>query len=134
MTTTLTVLHDAGCPLCSHFRDWLVQQPLLVPVRTVPAGSAEARALFPALDHARTLREITVVGDDGAVWTREHAWVMCLWATRRHRPMAERLAHPAWLPLARGAAATAAGVRHLMGGGGYDYPDACAGSCSAQQG
>jgi predicted DCC family thiol-disulfide oxidoreductase YuxK len=133
MTSTLTVLYDAGCPLCSRFRDWLVAQPTLVPLRLVPAGSPEARALFPALDHDRTLVEITVVGDDGAVWTHEHAWVMCLWATRRFRPMAERLAHPAWLPLARGAAATAAGVRHLIGGGGYGYPDVCAGSCSPQQ-
>ncbi|MFB9313143.1 DCC1-like thiol-disulfide oxidoreductase family protein [Nocardioides plantarum] len=134
MTSTLTVLYDAGCPLCSRFRDWLVVQPALVPVRLVPAGSAEARALFPSLDHSRTLREITVVGDDGAVWTQEHAWVMCLWATRRFRPLAERLARPGWLPLARGAAATAAGVRVLMGGGGDGYPGACAGTCSPQQG
>lgn len=136
MTTALTVLYDAGCPLCTRFRDWLVLQPLLVPLRPVPAASPEARALFPGLDHDRTLREITVVGDDGAVWTQEHAWVMCLWATRRFRPMAERLAHPAWLPLARGAAATAAGFRHLLavpGGGGDGYPGACAGSCSPQQ-
>lgn len=132
MTTTLTVLYDAGCPLCSRFREWLVVQPTLVPLRLVAAGSAQAHGLFPTLDHARTLREITVVGDDGAVWTNEHAWVMCLWATRRFRGTAERLAHPAWLPFARGVAATAAGVRHLMGGGGYGYPDACAGTCSAQ--
>jgi predicted DCC family thiol-disulfide oxidoreductase YuxK len=133
VTRTLTVLYDAGCPLCSRFRDWLVTQPTLVPVRLVPAGSPQARALFPTLDHDRTLREITVVGDDGAFWTREHAWVMCLWATRRFRSMAERLAHPAWLPLARGAAASAAGVRHLLGpgtSGGGDYPDGCAGSCA----
>lgn len=130
MTTTLTVLHDPGCPLCSRFRSWLESQPLLVPLRLVPAGSPQARSLFPTLDHERTLREITVVGDDGAVWTQEHAWVMCLWATRRFRAMAERLAHPAWLPLARGAAASAAGVRHLLGTGGGGYPDGCAGSCS----
>jgi predicted DCC family thiol-disulfide oxidoreductase YuxK len=133
MTTTLTVLYDARCPLCTRFRDWLLEQPLLVPLRLLPAGSPQARAAYPALDHARTLREITVVGDDGAVWTHEHAWVMCLWATRRFRGMSGRLAHPAWLPLARGAAATAAGLRHLIGGGGYGYPDACVGTCSPQQ-
>ncbi|WP_137292300.1 thiol-disulfide oxidoreductase DCC family protein [Nocardioides dongxiaopingii] len=129
----LTVLYDAACPLCSRFRAWLAEQPLLVPVRLVPAGSPEARALFPTLDHARTLAEVTVVGDDGSVWTHERAWVMCLWATRAHRGLAERLARPAWLPLARGAAGTATGLRHLMapgGGTGGDYPDDCAGSCS----
>jgi hypothetical protein len=136
VTSSLTVLYDAGCPLCSRFRDWLVVQPLLVPLRPVPAGSPQAQHLFPTLDHARTLREITVVGDDGAVWTREHAWVMCLWSTRRFRGMAEKLAQPAWLPMARGAAATAAGIRHLLGpglpgpAGGGGYPDGCAGSCT----
>jgi predicted DCC family thiol-disulfide oxidoreductase YuxK len=130
----LTVLYDADCPLCSRFRDWLAAQPMLVPVQLVAAGSGEARRRFPALDHERTLREITVVGDDGSVWTNEHAWVMCLWATWAHRALAERLARPAWLPLAKGAAYSAAGLRHLLApsrvDGGGDYPDRCAGSCS----
>ncbi|MDN4159750.1 thiol-disulfide oxidoreductase DCC family protein [Nocardioides abyssi] len=148
----LTVLYDAGCPLCSRFRDWLADQALLVRLDLVPAGSAEARRRFPRLDHGRTLREVTVVRDDGAVWTGEHAWVMCLWATARHRASAERLARPQWLPLARGAACSAAGLRHLLGstgrpglpglpggpGGpestgevtGADYPGRCAGPCS----
>jgi predicted DCC family thiol-disulfide oxidoreductase YuxK len=130
----LTVLYDAGCPLCTRFREWLIVQPALVPVRTLAAGSPEARRRFPTLDHARTLREITVVGDDGAVWTHEHAWVMCLWATRAHRALAERLARPAWLPLARAAASSAAGLRHLLapsgGPGGGGYIDGCAGPCA----
>ena len=136
----LTVLYDAGCPLCSRFRDWLGRQPVLVPLDLVPAGSPEARRRFPTLDHARTLEEVTVVGDDGAVWTRGHAWVMCLWATAEHRPLAERLAQPAFLPLARATAYGAAGLRALTTstgrgtepatGGGGDYGEACAGSCS----
>lgn len=120
----LTVLYDAACPLCSRFRGWLEGQALLVPLRLVAAGSQEAHHLFPTLDHARTLEEITVVGDDGSVWTQEHAWVMCLWATRSHRGLAERLARPAWLPLARGAACSAAGLRHLMHGRS-DYAERC---------
>jgi predicted DCC family thiol-disulfide oxidoreductase YuxK len=130
----LTVLYDADCPLCSRFRDWLAMQPLLVPLELVPAGSSRARQRFPMLDHERTLREITVVGDDGSVWTNEHAWVMCLWATGAHRGLAERLSRPAWLPLAHGAAYSAAGLRHLLASHrvaeGGDYPDRCAGSCS----
>ena len=43
----LTVLHDAACPLCARFASWLREQPTLVPLSLVPAGSAEARALFP---------------------------------------------------------------------------------------
>ena len=129
----LTVLTDPGCPLCVHVADWLQRQPLLVPLELVPAGSSEAREWFPTLDHARTLEEITVVGDDGSVWTQERAWVMCLWATRHYRGLAERLARPSMLPLARGAAYTAAGIRHLLAGPssapGGDYADDCAGTC-----
>jgi predicted DCC family thiol-disulfide oxidoreductase YuxK len=127
----LVVLHDPGCPLCVRFASWLSGQALLVPVDLVPAGSAVARQLFPDLAHAATLRDITVVGSDGSVWTNEHAWVMCLWATRAHRGLAERLALPRWLPLARGAAYSAAGLRDLLGVGtpGGDYPEPCAGSC-----
>jgi predicted DCC family thiol-disulfide oxidoreductase YuxK len=128
----LTVLYDAACPLCRRFREWLESQPLLVQVGFVAAGSAEARRLFPTLDHARTLREVTVVADDGAVWTDEHAWVICLWATFGHRQLAERLARPSGLPLARAAAHTAAGLRDLTRSipEGGDYIDDCAGSCT----
>jgi predicted DCC family thiol-disulfide oxidoreductase YuxK len=127
----ITVLYDAGCSLCTRFRDWLAEQPLLVRLDLVPAASEEARRRFPGLDHAATLREITVVGDDGSVWTHERAMVMCLWATRRHRALAERLSRPAWLPLARGAAYSAAGLRHLLPrtGAGGDYGDCRAGTC-----
>lgn len=130
--TGLTVLYDAQCPLCSHFRDWLGRQPLLVRTDLVPAASPEARHRFPDLDHARTLQVITVVGDDGRTWTAEHAWVMCLWATARHRGLAERLARPEWLPVAKAVAASMAGLRHLVAtgpAGGGDYPVDCAGTC-----
>lgn len=128
----LTVLTDPGCPLCRRFADWLARQPLLVPTELVPAGSKEARRRFPTLDHDRTLEEITVVGSDGSVWTHEHAWVMALWATRSHRGLADRLSRPRMLPLARGAAYGAAGLRHLLATkevDGRDYADGCAGSC-----
>lgn len=109
----LTVLYDDQCPLCRRFSGWLARQPLLVPMDLVPAGSAEARRRFPRLDHARTLEEITVVGDGGEVWEGAHAWVMCLWATAPHRALAEGLARPSRLPLAKGAAYVAAGIRHV---------------------
>ena len=35
MTTALTVLYDADCPLCTRFRDWLAAQTLLVPLDLV---------------------------------------------------------------------------------------------------
>ena len=135
--TGLTVLTDPGCPLCRGFAEWLGRQPLLVPLEIVPAGSAEARRRFPARDPGPTLAEVTVVGAEGAGGTHEHAWVLCLWATRSYRGAAERLAHPRLLPLARGAAYTAAGLRHLLAdrsAPGGDYPDGCGGTCAITEG
>ncbi len=130
----LTVLYDDRCPLCRTFSGWLARQPMLVPLDTVAAGSHLARQRFPRLDHAQTLVEVTVVSDAGQVWTGAHAWVMCLWATAAHRPLAESLARPSRLPLARGAAHLAAGIRNATSGRlaarGGDYPDDCAGTCA----
>lgn len=109
----LVVLYDAGCPLCRGFSRWLGEQPLLVPLELVPAGSAEARRRFPGVDHEATLREITVLADDGRLWTNEHAWVMALWATATHRHTAERLSRPGMLPVARSMAVAAARLRSV---------------------
>ncbi|MGW5045098.1 thiol-disulfide oxidoreductase DCC family protein [Streptomyces griseoluteus] len=107
----LTVLYDAECGLCTHLRDWLVRQPQLVPLELVPAGSAEARARFPGVDPARTLEEVTVIGDSGQVYRGAAAWVVVLWALREHRPLAHRLSTPAGAVLARGAVLAAAKYR-----------------------
>lgn len=130
----LTVLYDDRCPLCRTFSTWLARQACLVDLDLVPAGSAAARHRFPSLDHERTLEEIAVVSDAGAVWTGAHAWVMCLWATAAHRALAEGLARPSRLPLAKGAAYLAAGIRNAslsrLSAPGGDYPDDCAGTCA----
>ncbi|MCJ1677695.1 DUF393 domain-containing protein [Streptomyces sp. APSN-46.1] len=107
----LTVLYDANCPLCVHIRHWLLGQRWLVPLRLVPAGSYEARQRFPVLDHAATLRQITVVGDTGQVWTGTDAFIVCLWALAEHRPRANWLATPAGRPFARAAMHTASAWR-----------------------
>ncbi|SEC30848.1 Protein of unknown function, DUF393 [Nocardioides exalbidus] len=126
----LTVLYDDGCPLCCTFSGWLSRQPALVPIDLVPAGSWAARKRFPALDHERTLVEITVVSDSGEVWEGAHAWVMALWATTAHRSLAESLARPSRLPMARGAAHLAAGIRNAMSGlPRRDRAAACTDAC-----
>ncbi|MFD8262087.1 thiol-disulfide oxidoreductase DCC family protein [Streptomyces griseoluteus] len=107
----LTVLYDAECGLCTHLRDWLLRQSQLVPLELVPAGSAEARSRFPGVDPARTLEEVTVIGDSGQVYRGAAAWVVVLWALREHRPLAHRLSTPAGAVLARGAVLAAAKYR-----------------------
>ncbi|MEU1516633.1 DCC1-like thiol-disulfide oxidoreductase family protein [Streptomyces sp. NPDC005811] len=121
----LTVLYDADCALCAFVRDWLVRQPQLVPLEPVAAGSAEAAARFPGLDHRATLEEITVVGDGGQVYRGAAAWIVTLWALREHRPLAHRLSTPAGARLAKGAVLAAAKWRAASrkeagwGGGAY---------------
>lgn len=110
-----TVLYDSGCALCRRARAWLEVQPQLLPLVFVPACSPEAHRRFPGLDHASTLRDLTVVGDTGEVWRAERAWVVCVWALVEHRVTAERLAGPAMLPLARRVFATVSAHRQWLG-------------------
>ncbi|MFI8255517.1 thiol-disulfide oxidoreductase DCC family protein [Streptomyces filamentosus] len=114
----LTVLYDADCPLCVHLRHWLLRRPQLVPLDLVPAGSERALQLFPGLDHASTLREITVIGDRGQVYRATAAWIVCLWALAEHRPRAHWLATPAGQPFARAAVLAAAKWREALRGPG----------------
>ncbi|MFD9567182.1 thiol-disulfide oxidoreductase DCC family protein [Streptomyces sp. NPDC059994] len=123
----LTVLYDAGCPLCAFLRGWLMKQRQLVPLDLVPAGSAGARRRFPRLDHAATFEEITVVADAGQVYRGPAAWVVCLWALREYRPMAHRFSTPAGARFARGAVIAASRYREshrdrrVAGAGGGAY-------------
>ncbi|WP_030487348.1 thiol-disulfide oxidoreductase DCC family protein [Micromonospora chokoriensis] len=109
-----TVLFDAACPLCRAARRWLASRAQLVPLEFVPAGSAEARRRFPALNHDATLRDLTVIADSGEVYAGDGAWFACLWALADHRSMAERLARPHLLPLARQVVAAASAVRERV--------------------
>jgi predicted DCC family thiol-disulfide oxidoreductase YuxK len=114
----LTVLYDARCQLCRGARLWLSGQPQLVPLRFIAAGSEAARQRLPQLDHARSLEDITVVGDDGSVYRGAKAWIMCLWALRDHREQAQSLASPAMMPVARRFVAWVSRHRRELGTAG----------------
>ena len=108
---SFTVLFDEGCPICRTARRWLSRQAQLVPLTFVPAGSTSARAQFPGLDHAATLRDLTVIADDGTFYIGDSAWLACLWALSDYRAAAERLSSPRLLPAARRFIAAASAVR-----------------------
>jgi predicted DCC family thiol-disulfide oxidoreductase YuxK len=97
----LTVLYDGRCALCRRSQAWLESQPKFVPLEFVAAGSQEARRLFPGLDHDNTLVDLTVVGPNGEVYHAAKAWIMCLWALRKYRGTALRLATPELMPSAK---------------------------------
>lgn len=90
----LTVLYDENCGFCRRASGWLRMQRQIIWLDLVPAASEQARARFPQLDHAATLRKITVVADDGGVYVGDDAWLVCLWALQAWRPMAVSLSKP----------------------------------------
>ena len=122
-----TVLYDAGCPICRTAQRWLAARDQLVPLRFVPSGSAEARRRFPGLDHAATLRDLTVIADNGLVYASDSAWLACMWALTDYRGMAERLSSPRLLPVARRFIAAASAVRQQTRSD--DYGDVCDDRC-----
>nr|WP_296063887.1 DCC1-like thiol-disulfide oxidoreductase family protein [uncultured Actinoplanes sp.] len=132
---TFTVLYDAGCPICRAARRWLASRPQIVPLSFVAAGSAEARERFPALDHAATLRDLTVIADDGSYYVGDAAWVACLWASVDYRRTAEMISSPKLLPTARRIIAAASRVREMTRSPGpdaawaADYGGACDDRC-----
>ena len=107
----LTVLYDPQCRLCAFAASWLSRQRQLVPLDLVPSASAEARRRFPALDHAATGKDVTVIGDAGQVYRGDAAWVVCLWALADHRAFSHTLTTPAGRRLARAAVLSAAKYR-----------------------
>jgi|SRR5262245_2857323 len=97
----LTVLYDGRCALCRRAHVWLEKQPKFVPLDFVAAGSQEARRSFPGLDHENTLVDLTVIGPGGEVYQGPKAWIMCLWALRKYRGTALKLATPELMPSAK---------------------------------
>jgi predicted DCC family thiol-disulfide oxidoreductase YuxK len=97
----LTVLYDPHCGLCKRAQAWLMCKPKYMELVFVPASSNEARSRYPQLDHALTLTDLTVISDQGAVYSGPKAWLMCLWALRDYREWALRLSTPELLPTAK---------------------------------
>lgn len=111
----LTVLYDATCALCRSARTWLQDEPRYIPVEFIPAASKLALHRFPGLDRASTLRDITVVDDEGNVYRGAKAWVVCLWATRRYRSWSVTLVDPDMWPLAKRLIAWVSRNRSVLG-------------------
>ncbi len=114
----LTVLYDPQCGLCCRVHAWLLAQPKYVEIAFVPVASEEARRRFPELNHALTLRDVTVITDEGAVYWGAKAWLMCLWALHRYREWAFRLSSPELLPTARRVVSMISQNRHRLAGAG----------------
>jgi hypothetical protein len=105
----LTVLYDPTDRFAPALRDWLLRERPLVPLDVTPVTGEEARRRFTLPAGTVLGPGIAVVADSGAVWLGDAAWVMCLWALRRHRRTAHRLARSGDGALARATVLAAAG-------------------------
>jgi len=112
----LTVLYDPHCGLCRRAQAWLITKPGYLELVFVPASSDEARSRYPQLDHALTLTDLTVISDQGAVYSGPKAWLMCLWALRDYREWAIRLSSPELLPKAERGISTISQNRYQLEG------------------
>ena len=97
--TSITVLYDAACGLCTFAKDWIRQQFPMVGISFMAAGSREAWQAFPQIPPG----ELAVVANTGEVWLGNHAWIVCLWALRDYRDLACRLTSPALWRMSREA-------------------------------
>ena len=118
---TLYLLYDERCELCRRLKNWVLKQDSWLELRVLPAGSEQARLLFPGLEQVAGANDLVVIGDQGEVYLNNHAWIMCLYAMREYRDWARRLSHPLLLPLARQAFDTLsknrAGISQWLTGG-----------------
>jgi predicted DCC family thiol-disulfide oxidoreductase YuxK len=96
----LTVLFDETCGFCQRCAEWISRQPAFVPVRCMPAGSAEVARRFPDLPRG-TVKELVAVDSDGGVYQEADAFLIILWALQEYRGWGRRLASPALKPWAR---------------------------------
>jgi hypothetical protein len=78
-----------------------MQQQAFVPLVFIAFQSDEAQRRFPGIDALKPGEPLLVISVEGAVYRGARAWIMCLWALENYREHAQRLAHPALLPLAK---------------------------------
>ena len=107
----LTVFYDHNCGLCRACRRWLTRQPTYFEIEFVPYDSLAARAICPEIGKLDPGRQIVAMADNGDLYRGGAAWVMCLYATREHRPLAMKLANPLLLPIAKKICALVASKR-----------------------
>jgi predicted DCC family thiol-disulfide oxidoreductase YuxK len=93
----LYVLYDGACGVCCRAVARLAWEPAYIELRFAPAGSAAVQEKFGEALAGET-RQVVVVADTGEVYRGASAWIMVLYALRRWRPLAMRLATPMWRP------------------------------------
>ena len=79
----LTILYDAGCPLCVRCQAWLAEQPAYVELGLLPGQSEAAVRRYGDVPWLGA--ELVVVSDEGEVWAGPAAFLVALWALVEYR-------------------------------------------------
>ena len=108
---TLHVLYDAECGLCRACREWLEAQPQYVRLEFHAAQAPETARRFPGLGAPRPA-ELVAVDERGRFYRGERAWVIVLWALKEYRGLADTLASPLLMPIARRVISAVSERRH----------------------
>ncbi len=119
----LYVLYDGACGVCCRAVARLAWEPAYIELRFAPAGSMAAQTKFAEALAGESGRQVVVVADSGEVYRGASAWIMVLYALKRWRPLAMRLATPGWRPWVERAIDFIGRNRYLMSaalGGGRD--------------
>ncbi len=96
---SLTVFYDDGCALCLRCRDWLLNEPQIVPLVLIQKGLLAAR--HPQLAAVSDGSDLVAISDTGDYWIGDAAFLTILFSLERYRAWAERLATPALRPYAK---------------------------------
>lgn len=110
----LYLLYDARCELCCRLQQWLHDQEKWLELKLLPAGSEQARKMFPGLEKIVSEQDLVAISDEGEVYLNDRAWIMGLYALVEYRQWAWRLAHPLLMPLARQAFEALSRNRHAI--------------------
>ena len=70
----LTVFYDEQCGMCCSVREWLLRQPVYVPLEFIPLQSPMLEQRFPGLSAYAPEKEILVVSDEGGIYRGGGAW------------------------------------------------------------
>ena len=112
---SLTVVYDGECLLCRRSVHWLAQQYQSVPIRSIPASSAEAVERFGGIPNYGD--DMIVAADDGRVWVGPpDAYLAVMWALPILRPLSYLLAIRPLKPLVRRVFRVVTGNRQAIGG------------------
>jgi len=110
----LTVVYDDTCELCRRCRHWLTGQATHTELQFFASSDPEVYDLYGDLPWYKI--ELMVVTDTGVAWVGAEAFLMCLWATVRWRPMSYRLNGWALAPLAERFFHTLSANRSVVSG------------------